>query len=86
MKFLEASAEWETTRKDHSESKGFIFRRRKLLMASHNIPFVLLIEKEFESFNLTMRLKQAVELLHALVLTINKVPCRQDKTISQIKD
>ena len=33
-----------------------------------------------------MRLKQAMELLHALVLTINKVTCRQDKTITQIKD
>ena len=34
----------------------------------------------------TMRLKQAIELLHPLVLTINKVTCPRDKTISQIKD
>ena len=32
-----------------------------------------------------MRLKQAIKLLHALVLAINKATCRQDK-ISQIKD
>ena len=35
--------------KDHSKSKGFIVRHRKLLLASHNIFFVLLIIKEFES-------------------------------------
>ena len=33
-----------------------------------------------------MRLKQAIKLLHALVLAINKATCRQDKRISQIKD
>ena len=35
--------------KDHSKSKGFIVRHHKLLLASHNIFFVLLIIKEFES-------------------------------------
>ena len=34
----------------------------------------------------TMRLKQAIKLLHALVLAINKATCRQDKRISLIKD
>ena len=34
----------------------------------------------------TLRLKQAIKLLHALVLAINKATCRQDKRISQIKD
>ena len=34
----------------------------------------------------TMRLKQAIKLLHALVLAINKATCRQDKSISLIKD
>ena len=51
VKFLEASVEWETTRKDHSKSKDFTVRRLKLLMDSHNISFVLLIEKEFESMS-----------------------------------
>ena len=51
VKFLEASVEWETTRKDHSKSKDFTVRRLKLLMASHNISFVLLIDKEFDSMS-----------------------------------
>ena len=33
-----------------------------------------------------MRLKKAIKLLHALVLTLNNATCRQDKRISQIKD
>ena len=33
-----------------------------------------------------MRLKQAIKLLRALVLAVNKVTCRQDKTFSQVKD
>ena len=41
--------EWETTRKDHSKGKDSIVRRRKLLMAGHNISFVFAIDKEFES-------------------------------------
>ena len=50
-KFLRASIEWETTQKDHSKSKDFTVQRLKLLMTSHNISFVLLIDKEFESMN-----------------------------------
>ena len=34
----------------------------------------------------TMRLKQAIKLLYALVLAISKATCRQDKRISLIKD
>ena len=49
VKFLEASVEWETTRKDHPKSKDSIVRPGKLLMGSHNISFVLLIDKEFNS-------------------------------------
>ena len=33
-----------------------------------------------------MRLKQAIKLLHALVLAINKATCGQDNIISQIKE
>ena len=55
VKFLEASVEWEATRKDHSKHKDSIVRRRKLLMASHNIPFVLLIDKEFESLRVVVK-------------------------------
>ena len=51
VKLLEASAECERTRKDHSKSKDFTVRRLKLLVASHNISFVLLIDKEFESMS-----------------------------------
>ena len=34
----------------------------------------------------TLRLMQAIKLLYALVLVINKATCLQDKRISQIKD
>ena len=51
VKFLEASIEWETTRKDHCKSKDFTVRCLKLLMANHNMYFVLLIDKEFESMS-----------------------------------
>ena len=47
VKFLEAFVEWETTRKSHPKSKDFIVRHLKLLMASHSISFVFLIDKEF---------------------------------------
>ena len=40
-KFLEASFEWEATQKDHPKSIES--------MASHNISFVLLIDKDFNS-------------------------------------
>ena len=50
-KFLEASVEWEATRKDYSKSKDFTVRHLKLLMASHNISIVLLSDKEFESMS-----------------------------------
>ena len=36
--------------------------------------------------NHAMRIKQAIKLLHALVLAINKATCRQDERTSQIKD
>ena len=51
VKRLEASLEWETTRKDHSKSKDFTVRRFKLLIANHNISFALLIDKEFGSMS-----------------------------------
>ena len=56
VKLLEASVEWETTRKDHSKSKGFIARRRKLLMASHQNFFrdVTVIDQKFESFSVVV--------------------------------
>ena len=47
VKFLEVSVEWETTRKSHPKSKDSIVRPLKLLMASHSISFVFLIDKEF---------------------------------------
>ena len=49
VKFLEASVELETTRKYHPKNKDPIARSRKMLMASHNISFVLLSDKEFKS-------------------------------------
>ena len=33
-----------------------------------------------------MKLNQAIKLLNALVLAINKATCRQDKRIIQMKD
>ena len=49
VKFFEASVEWEITRKDHPKNKDSIVTLHKLLVASHNISFVLLSDKEFES-------------------------------------
>ena len=56
VKFLEGSVEWEATRKDHPKSKDSIARPRKLLMASHNIFYVLLINKEFIHYELLLRM------------------------------
>ena len=82
VKFLEVAVEWETTPKDYSKSKDFTVQRLKLLMASHNISFILLIDKEFESTSVVKNVHLMLfyfSMCFACFVKVRKNEIRQEK-------